>query len=223
MNCKNCGTKLESDVLFCPNCGTKVVPQENPIPLQETSFDEATTEKKILFGLTKKQLLIGGIAIIAAMIVFLVLLGSLFGGNSSKGVVKDYYKALETANAGKLLDTVPKDYLEELMDDRDISKKELKKSVQEYLDDYSDKYDDIRVTFESKKKMNRDDWEKYLDVDDLDDDEIKKAIQYELKIRYESDGGDAVNTKTEDFIVFRYEGSWYSLDALFLVSMAVYL
>ncbi|MFR3811560.1 MAG: hypothetical protein ACLTXT_03495 [Ruminococcus callidus] len=48
-------------------------------------------------------------------------------------MVKDYYKAIENCDAKDLMATVPKDYLKELMDDNDLSRKELTNDVQDYL------------------------------------------------------------------------------------------
>lgn len=63
----------------------------------------------------------------------------------------------------------------------------------------------------------------YFDFD-LEEDadlEIKKAVQFDLKVRYQSDEGK--QTEKEEFIVFRYENGWYSMDAVFLVAMSAYL
>ncbi len=106
------------------------------------------------------------------------------------------------------------------MDDEDLSKREMKKEVQDYLDAYYGDYKDIKVTFDGKEKLDSDDLNEYLGGED-DELNVKKGIQYDLKVRYESK--DDSDTEDTTFVVFRYEGSWYSMDALFLVGMALYL
>ena len=137
----------------------------------------------------------------------------------SQGVLQ----AIEKCDAKKLLDTVPKDYLKEVMDEKDLTKRELLKEVQAYLDKYYSGYDDIKVSITDQEKLDRDDFSDYFDFD-LEEDadlEIKKAVQFDLKVRYQSDEGK--QTEKEEFIVFRYENGWYSMDAVFLVAMSAYL
>lgn len=232
MNCNKCGTKLEVGAVFCPNCGEKVLETATNLNMDaagegfsampnQPNGTAPTDAKKGPMGLPKQQLIIVIACVAVAVVLLLVLLGKVFGGNSAKGVVKDYYRALEKCSASKLLDTVPKDYLEELMDDEDLSKRELKDEVQDYLDDYYGDYKDIKVTFDGKEKLDADDLSDYLDEEE-DDLSVKKGIQYDLKVRSESKDGD-VDTEDTTFIVFRYESSWYSMDAMFLVGMALYL
>ena len=158
--CKNCGTKLNPQDEFCPNCGTKnETPQQPQQPQQPDGMGaDAVTAvpggKKPFLGMNTKGLLIAAGCIVVTAVLVIVLLCSFFG-SSSKSVVKDYYKAIENCDAKDLMATVPKDYLKELMDDNDLSRKELTNDVQDYLDKYYDEYDDIKVTFEDKEKLDK--------------------------------------------------------------------
>lgn len=108
-------------------------------------------------------------------------------------------------------------------DEKDLTKRELLKEVQAYLDKYYSGYDDIKVSITDQEKLDQDDFSDYFDFD-LEEDadlEIKKAVQFDLKVRYQSDEGK--QTEKEEFIVFRYENGWYSMDAVFLVAMSAYL
>lgn len=172
--------------------------------------------------LTRKGLGIAVICVLIVIVLALVLIGSLCTGGP-KQVVKEYYQAIEKCDAKKLLDTVPKDYLKEVMDEKDLTKRELLKEVQAYLDKYYSGYDDIKVSITDQEKLDQDDFSDYFDFD-LEEDadlEIKKAVQFDLKVRYQSDEGK--QTEKEEFIVFRYENGWYSMDAVFLVAMSAYL
>lgn len=234
MNCHNCGEKLSAEDVFCPNCGAKnETERSNPSGISPESASAGENfqavpsisgEKKPFLGMSTKHQIIAIGCVVVTLILVVVLLCALFSGNSAKDAVKDYYDAIEECDAEDLMETVPKDYLKELMDKNDLSRKELEKEVQKYLNNYYDDYDDIKVSFLSQEKMDRDDFEKYIDLDDDNDAlNVKKAVQYELKVRYQSDHGDKVETKTEEFVVFKYKNSWYSMDAMFLVAMATYL
>lgn len=211
--CKNCGTKLNPQDEFCPNCGTKnETPQQPQQPQQPDGMGaDAVTAvpggKKPFLGMNTKGLLIAAGCIVVTAVLVIVLLCSFFG-SSSKSVVKDYYKAIENCDA------------KDLMDDNDLSRKELTNDVQDYLDKYYDEYDDIKVTFEDKEKLDKNDFADYFDFEDASDLEVKKGVKYELKVRYRSD--EKKDNESEDFIVFQYKGKWYSMDAMFLVAMATY-
>ena len=211
--CKNCGAKLNPQDEFCPNCGTKnETPQQpqQPDGMGADAVSAVPGGKKPFLGMNTKGLLIAAGCIVVTAVLVIVLLCSFFG-SSSKSVVKDYYKAIENCDAKDLMATVPKDYLKELMDDND---------VQDYLDKYYDEYDDIKVTFEDKEKLDKNDFADYFDFEDASDLEVKKGVKYELKVRYRSD--EKKDNESEDFIVFQYKGKWYSMDAMFLVAMATY-
>lgn len=221
MNCQKCGTPVAKGTLFCPNCGAKVESTPETTQTNNAPPPEYSTANQQVKPNQKKNIL-AVLCVVIAFLLLLILLVALMRGNDAKKVTKDYYKAIEKCSASKLLDTVPKDYMEELEDDSDLSKKEIKKSVQDYLDNYYNDIDDIRITFQDKEKMDASDFAEEMMVDVDDDFHIKKAIEYELKVRYQSDKGDTVKTKNEEFIVFKYKGHWYSMDAMFLVTMAVY-
>ncbi len=120
MNCNKCGSKLEAGAVFCPNCGEKVPEDSANLNMDaacegfsampnQPDIAASTDAKKGLLGLPKQQLVIVVACIAVAVVLLLVLVGKVFGGNSAKGVVKDYYRAIEKCSASKLLDTVPKD------------------------------------------------------------------------------------------------------------------
>lgn len=221
---------MENDAAFCPVCGTKVQ-ATGPNPTGETgqsasglsNSNMVSSDNNAISKMSKSQKIIILVCILVAVVMIVVLIASLFGGNSKKGAVRDYYQAIEKCDAGKMLNTVPKDYLDELMDRLDCNKKELEESVQEYMDDYLDEYDDIQIDFEDSEMLDKDDLEHEIGINLEDADmTVKKAVTYELKVRYESDGGDNVSTEDEDLTVIKYEGSWYCLEAMIFVTFAAY-
>lgn len=110
MFCQNCGKKIEGGDLFCPFCGAKQQ-QVNPSENGGASFTAGSQK------LTRKGLGIAVICVLIVIVLVLVLIGSLCTGGP-KQVVKEYYQAIEKCDAKKLLDTVPKDYLKEVMDEK---------------------------------------------------------------------------------------------------------
>ena len=112
MFCQNCGKKIEGGDLFCPFCGAKQQ-QVNPSENGGASFTAGSQK------LTRKGLGIAVICVLIVIVLALVLIGSLCTGGP-KQVVKEYYQAIEKCDAKKLLDTVPKDYLKEVMDEKDL-------------------------------------------------------------------------------------------------------
>lgn len=155
MFCQNCGKKIEGGDLFCPFCGAKQQ-QVNPSENGGASFTAGSQK------LTRKGLGIAVICVLIVIVLVLVLIGSLCTGGP-KQVVKEYYQAIEKCDAKKLLDTVPKDYLKEVMDEKDLTKRELLKEVQAYLDKYYSGYDDIKVSITDQEKLDRDDFSDYFD------------------------------------------------------------
>ncbi len=116
MFCQNCGKKIEGGDLFCPFCGAKQQ-QVNPSENGGASFTAGSQK------LTRKGLGIAVICVLIVIVLVLVLIGSLCTGGP-KQVVKEYYQAIEKCDAKKLLDTVPKDYLKEVMDEKDLTKRD---------------------------------------------------------------------------------------------------
>lgn len=250
MNCSKCGTPLNEGAAFCPNCGEKVAaPTPNPTPAP-TSVDAAASAQTAGTAPTpeanpiptvnpdptatapapqKKQLLIAGGAILVALVIVIVLISCIFGGTSAKGAIKNYYNAVENANASKIIKCVPKDILKAMMDEEDMSKKEVKEAVQDYIDDMYDdhEFDYIKVTFKDKEKLDKDDIDDDLDFESMFDDDndfkkIKKAVKYDVKIKVSTDDGDNVDTTTEEHYVYKYGNSWYIADAVSFVALAIY-
>lgn len=232
MFCQKCGGKISPNDLFCPTCGAKnesaqsaagIAPGVTPEQVAAGAGFTAVPagEKKSFLGMSTKGTIIAVICAVVTIVLAIVLLGSIFGHSSPKRVVKDYYSAVEDCDAKEILSLVPKQYVKYVLDEGDMSKKELTENVQEYLDNYYSDYDDIKVSISKQEKLSKEDLAEYLDFEEDDKLEIKKAYQFDLKVRYISD--DDKNTEKEQFIVVQYKGHWYSVDAMFLIAMAVYM
>lgn len=219
MNCPYCGSPLQPNDAFCPNCGAKT---ETPAPAPQDA-SAVTVKKKPFANMSVSHRIAAICCVVITIALIIAVLCGIFRSSEPKEVVKDYYDAIEDCDAEDLLELVPKTYLKELMEDKDLSRGELEDAVQDYMDRYYDDYDKIRVSFEGKETLDKDDFAAYFDTDEYDNLTVKKAVEYELKVRYTSDDGDQVETQEEEFLVFQYKGDWYSMDAMFLTSMALYL
>ncbi len=237
MFCQRCGGKLKPTDQFCPTCGAKNEQAQTaagygiPNPGAAPGFSPEqsgagftavpTGEKKSFLGMSTKGTIIAIVCAVVTIVLAVVLLGSLFGHGNPKSIVKSYYSAVEDCDAKEILELVPKQYVKYVLDEGDMSKKELTENIQEYLDNYYSDYDDIKVSVSKQEKLDKEDFAEYLDFEDDDKLEIKKAYQFDLKVRYTSD--DEKSTEEEQFIVVEYKGHWYSVDAMFLIAMAVYM
>lgn len=241
MKCQKCGAEMENGAAFCPNCGTAVSgsapaePQPNPSaagaaagadagttagsvpPVMPTVNPSAVSSQN---PQKQKQLIIAAGCVVVAVVLLIILIAST--RTSAKDAVKDYYKAIEKQSASKMLKCIPKDYLKELMDEYDMSKKEVKEAVADVLEEEDEDFD-IKLTFKDKEKLDEDDdeIEELNDYyfDDGDFKEVKKGVKFEVKVKVTEDGDS--DSETDDHIAYKYGGSWYCEEALYFVASAV--
>jgi len=151
------------------------------------------------------------VAIVVAVVLVIVLICRLIAG-TPKGVVKDYVKALSKQDAEAFIDLCPDEFVENLLDDYDISERNLEKTIEVCLDEDLEGYEDAKLKkFKDKEKADDDDLDDVNDYLDLDKD-VKKGYEYEIKIEY--DDGDS-GTLVVD--AFKYRGKWYCYNACSLV------
>lgn len=248
MNCKKCGAPLPENAVFCEKCGQKVEPiaaavppqgaasnpnpamgaqAPNGAPIPPTGAGFAVPPVGAADGAENKNKKVGMIAAIVAAVIVVVLLASLLFSRSPKDCIKDFYKAEQKASASQMLNLVPKKYQKYLMDEYDLSKKELKEAVKDYLDDNLDSWEDdygdgikVKVEFKDKDKISKGD---IKDMNETFDDEdiklkVKKGYEYEIKVKIKGDDDDD-SGKTTSYAV-KIGGKWYSSDAISTVTYA---
>ena len=241
MNCKKCGAPLPENAMFCEKCGQKVEPVTAAVPPLEAASNPNPTPNPAIpptsagfivppvDAAENKNKKIGMIATVVAAVIVVVLLTSLLFSHSPKDCVKDFYKATQKASASQMLNLVPKKCQKYLMDKYDISKKELKETVQDYLDDNLDNWEDdygdgikVKIEFKDKDKVSNDDikdWNESFDDKDIKL-KVKKGYEYEIKVKIK--GNDDDTSYKESSNALKIDGKWYSEDAMSFVSAAVH-
>ncbi len=83
MFCKNCGKEIKDDDVFCPNCGKPI--QEERIPNSSDVKNESNKDEPKKKKSGKVIALVGIMAVIIVGIIFVM---KMFGGNSNKEIVE---------------------------------------------------------------------------------------------------------------------------------------
>lgn len=167
---------------------------------------------------------IAGVVVIALLVV--LVLSQIFS-RSPKDCVKDFYKAEQKTSASDMLDLVPKKHQKALMKEYDLSKKELKETVQDYLNDNLDEWEafygdnvKVKLKFKNKEKASRDDIKtanKALKDADVNL-KVKKSYTYRINLTFT---GDDSNESTSDIAyAIKIGGKWYSSEAINFVTIA---
>ncbi len=185
--------------------------------------------------LKNKNLLIGILACIIVAVIAVILFANLFFSNGSfgkKAAVKQYFHAIEKQNVGKIMDCVPKDYIDDLLDEYNIDKDDLERELEDQLEEEAEFEDGdlakIEVEFRSDREGDKEDVENFQDALDssyrftmnFEIDKIKKEVRYRLKLRLEDENGRKLSSMTEMHEVYQYKGRWYISEALWDVCRA---
>ena len=158
----------------------------------------------------------------------------MFALNTSENSIKRFYRAIENQNANKMLDCVPDDFIDDLIEDYDTSKKEIKSALERYLkDDWTANYvyndynpgtsiDVILIYNEKVSKFDLDDVAEELEdigflvEDEFDPEDMKKAELYHVDFNNN-------DNRYQIMYTFKYKGKWYCSNALNLVEHAARL
>ena len=242
MFCENCGSQNEDNMLNCQNCGAplqneepapEVAPSEVPTEVapvampKSLKLNEWVTYAKSLPRKVVLAILSGALALILILLIFV--------GGSYKSAVNSYFRALQRADAKKMINlTIPRDvqdeYFENIEDSLDLDKDDYLDKLADSLEDSMDEVEDFEWEIKRAENLNKldrleDDMEN-MDISDLDDfrdymedryedydkfdaDRISEAYAVKIKVKAEVDGDKDSTTMID--IVYRYKGSWYLL------------
>lgn len=207
MFCGKCGAKNDDSAVFCAECGNRIAAAQPAAPAAAEAPATATGSKP---GFTLNNRNIGIIAV-AAVAALALIIGCffIFGGRSYKDVVKDYFKAIEKADAKLMIELLPDDMIKSIMKEEDMTKKELTEDLQDELDDMHEYYDKVKISYEitDTEEFDKDDL-KDLKKDYKEYDvKVKDAMVVEVKVTLEFDGRDISNTM--ELTLIKVGGSWY--------------
>lgn len=202
--CEFCGAPMEDNVNFCGSCGK-----------QQTEEAVVTTEPaKKSVKLDPKNIKVIGAAVVVVLVLFFI-----FGGRGPEKTVKQYMKATLKGNAKKIVKLMPKDMVDEALEQADMSKKEFIEELDEMLDEAVEYMEDYKVSYE---------------IDDVDDikgeelselkDELKemgvakkkvkaaKEVEVEMSIREKGASKDEAMSNSMTVTVIKIGRNWYLAD-----------
>ena len=207
--CEFCGAPMEDNVNFCGSCGKKQT---------EEAVEAAATPKKA-GGFDPKNVPVIGAAVVVVLILFL-----LFGGRGPEKTAKQFMKAVVRGNAKKVVKLLPKDMVKEMMDEADMSKKEIIEELDESLGYFADELEDYKFSYEVD------------DVDDIKGEELKdikdelkemgvskkkvkkaKEVEVEMTMREKGASKDEEETESLTIVVVKIGRNWYvaNMDSFF--------
>lgn len=248
MFCVKCGNQMPDGSKFCTKCGAPMEAAENntasetaqAAPANEAAENQAVPETSAetpAQNVTETYqtpvapakgkpniLMIGGIA--AAAVIFLIVtiisLSAMSKRNDPETIALNYVGYTMDGNAKKMIGCMPDKMIDTLLDELDMSKKELIDGIDEYfadnledmLDSLEDTYGKGKIVYESRGKssLKKDDIEDIKE--DLEDDfgiKASKVEKYKIKISYRVKGKDH---KIEDAEIYMIKtgGRWYVYD-----------
>ena len=154
--------------------------------------------------------------------------------NNGTHAIKKFFHAMERQNAREMMSCVPDDFIDDLIDDYDVKKSDIKDALEKYLKtDWVSDY--VETDYEPGEKVplkildhEKMDKEELSDIQrdltdvwtlsckQFDSKKIKKAETYNI---------DFDNDNSYFYIVsaFQYKGNWYYYNALALVEHATRL
>lgn len=207
MFCKNCGTQIPDDSAVCSNCGTSTAPAKPT----EGSFDVNALVKKV----TGNKYFIPAVAGVAALLVIILFVSTL-GGNAKVKPIKNYYNSILNEDLDKYLSLFPEEVIEYKEENSWYGDYEeyVEDSFEDSIEYWEDEYGKdvkIKVKVTDKEKMDEDDLDDLKDLLKDNYDLSKKSVTeaWEIECDVTFAGKDDEDTDDYDFIVFKYEGTWY--------------
>lgn len=233
MYCRRCGTQNQDGTAFCRSCGEPLnaaapaggrpaapqfgnrptAPQfgNGPAAPQYGSRPVAAQPKK-----NNNLILIGVAAAAVAVVVFLLFKLFFGGGGGPESIAEKAVDCIIDADAAGLVDLLPDELVEALMEEEDMTRKEMISELQDTLDDQikqmDRRYDNWKITYEidevedlSRREIRTltDAYDDYYNVD-IDVTEGKR-ITFELTRIADGD----TDRYTKDLVVIKVDGSWY--------------
>lgn len=201
MFCRNCGTQNQDGAGFCCSCGA-------PLSSGGPAGGGAAAKAK---NINVKLIGIVAAVVVVLFVAFKLLFGG--GGGPEKSATK-FVDSIFKGDGKAIVNMIPDKVIEEIMDEEDMTKKEMIEELNdglEYIkDDMDDMYDKWSVkckvldTEDMSKRELRDLADRYEDRYDID---VKAAKTVSVKATLKADG--ETDSNTMDIVMIKVGGKWY--------------
>ncbi|MCI9159164.1 MAG: zinc ribbon domain-containing protein [Lawsonibacter sp.] len=201
MFCRNCGTQNQDGAGFCCSCGA-------PLSSGGPAGGGAAAKAK---NINVKLIGIVAAVVVVLFVAFKLLFGG--GGGPEKSATK-FVDSIFKGDGKAIVNMIPDKVVEEIMDEEDMTKKEMIEELNdglEYIkDDMDDMYDKWSVkckvldTEDFSKRELRDLADRYEDSYDID---VKAAKTVSVKATLKADG--ETDSNTMDIVMIKVGGKWY--------------
>ena len=201
MFCRNCGTQNQDGAGFCCSCGA-------PLSSGGPAGGGAAAKAK---NINVKLIGIVAAVVVVLFVAFKLLFGG--GGGPEKSATK-FVDSIFKGDGKAIVNMIPDKVIEEIMDEEDMTKKEMIEELNdglEYIkDDMDDMYDKWSVkckvldTEDFSKRELRDLADRYEDSYDID---VKAAKTVSVKATLKADG--ETDSNTMDIVMIKVGGTWY--------------
>lgn len=209
--CGKCGTKNDDSAMYCAKCGAKLKNNSDTANIRPVSEIQTSVKNKK----------IGMAAVGAAAIVVVVLAVFLFGGRSYKAVIKQYVDNTFNADAKAIVELIPDDVMEYMMEEEGYDRDDLDDQIdemEEYFENTIETLDDSlgknwKMSYEilAVEDMKGDDLDDIKDSYEDADIKVSAAKKVEVEIMITAD--ETENSNTLDVSLIKVGRSWY-LDTL---------
>ncbi len=201
MFCRNCGTQNQDGAGFCCSCGA-------PLSSGGPAGGGAAAKAK---NINVKLIGIVAAVVVVLFVAFKLLFGG--GGGPEKSATK-FVDSIFKGDGKAIVNMIPDKVIEEIMDEEDMTKKEMIEELNdglEYIkDDMDDMYDKWSVkckvldTEDFSKRELRNLADRYEDSYDID---VKAAKTVSVKATLKADG--ETDSNTMDIVMIKVGGKWY--------------
>lgn len=222
MYCTKCGAKNADNVKFCVECGAKLDAGEPTVTTpEETKKQVKSKNPKMIFAI---------VGILVVIVLAAVIVPRVTGaGSPEKKVIKAYMKALETDDASKLTEFLPKDIMDWMEKVESGTIENTEADMQDFFDvrnNYlSDTYgENWKISYKIKKvtDLSQDQVDKLNSIyngdmqymaevrndSELDaiEIEISEAKKIEVEVTYK--GNDKKDTKSIEIDLVKIDKQW---------------
>lgn len=210
-NCLYCGRDTKSDQNICAACKQKLLG-----PSQQIAQDSEKTQAQPQHAKENKPVIIKfnkNLAVLAAfaapLIVIVLIISFMYVKKPYTSVLEEYFDGLKTADAAKIIDTYPQEYINHLQDISQDLESIITKNLSDNLKDYEQALgSDIRLNYEIVNAEKSEDGSiKTVLQKDYNISGVSEAYIIELEITIKSSQTSKSFNKVVD--VIKIDDRWY--------------